>query len=223
VRLLRIDPAANRVVARIALRTPAGKRLAPIDLQVGRGTVWVVGQNAGALRIDPRRNVADRFVPLAGRTGERGIVTDGDGVWVLTGDGRLKQYDAPTGRAVGEVRLRAPAGSFLSWGPRGTLTLARIGADQIALVERASGRLVWQAALGAGLDRFLYDGEALWAHVSSPPGGRVEPDRLIRLDADSGRRLGQVDLPEPGVAGMAKVGRDIWVATPLGKIIIVGR
>ena len=64
VRLLRIDPATNRVVARIPMSGPAGKRFGPLDLQVDGDAVWVVGA-AGALRVDPRRNVPDRFVPIA--------------------------------------------------------------------------------------------------------------------------------------------------------------
>ena len=220
VRLLRIDPATNRVVARIALRPPAGGRFAPIDLQIDRGTVWVIGQSSGALRIDPGRNVPDLFVPLADATGEpRGIVTDRDSVWLLTAGGRLRQYDARTGRVAGEVRLRASADWRLFWGPPGTLTLTS-GTGRIALLERASGRLVWRATLGGDIHRFVFDDDLLWVHVS---GGIGMPDRLVRLDVESGRRRGQVDLPERGVAGMAEVGRDVWVATPGGALVVVRR
>jgi len=30
-----------------------------------------------------------------------------------------------------------------------------------------------------------------------------------------------VILPDEGVAGMTKVGRDLWVATPGGRIVVV--
>jgi hypothetical protein len=225
VRLLRIDPATNRVVARIPMRTPAGARFAPVDLQIDRGVVWAVGVG-GALRIDPRRNVPDLYVPLADKTGDpRGIVTDGDRVWVLTARGRLRSYDARTGRADRQVRVRAPAALSLFWGPPGTLT-ALISKNELALLERANGRVVWQAAFGEDFGRLLFDDGVLWVQFSGPvtssaSAGPAEPDRLARLDADSGRRLGQVDLPERGVAGMAKVGRDLWVATPDGKIVVV--
>jgi len=225
VRLLRIDPATNRVVARIPMRTPAGVRFAPVELQIDRGVVWAVGLD-GALRIDPTRNVPDLYVPLAEKTGDpRGIVTDGDNVWVLTARGRLRVYDARTGRAEREVRVGAPAPVYLFWGPPGTLT-ALTGKNQLALLERASGRVVWRAAFGEDFGWLLFDDGVLWVQYSGPPTssaspGPAEPDRLARVDADSGRRLGDVDLPERGVAGMAKVGRDIWVATPDGKIVVV--
>jgi hypothetical protein len=218
VRLLRIDPTTNRVVARIPMRTAAGDDFGPVDLQIDRGVVWVVGV-AGALRVDPTRNAADRFVDLTDETGAetRGAVTAGDSVWALTVDGRLRQFDAATNRAVGEVHVRAQADSYLGWGPPGTLTL--IGTDQIARLERASGHRLWATTLSGEIRYWTADDEFLWVgHVSRAPGGR---DRLSRLDAESGRRSGHVDLPEPGVAGIAKVGRDIWVSTPGGKIVVV--
>jgi PQQ-like domain len=219
VRLLRIDPSTNRVVARIPMRTPAGARFAPVDLQIDRDVVWALGLD-GALRIDPGRNVPDPYVPLADKAGDpRGIVIDGDSIWVLTARGRLRSYDARTGRAEREVRVRAPAASYLYPGPPappGTLT-ALFGKNQLALLERASGHVVWRDAFGEDFGWLLFDDGVLWVQFS----GAAESDRLARIDAESGRRLGQVDLPERGVAGMAKVGRDLWVATPDGKIVVV--
>jgi sugar lactone lactonase YvrE len=213
VRLLRIDPATNRVVERIPMRTPAGKSFAPFELQIDQGVVWVVGAT-GALRVDPRRNVADRFVRLGEST--RGAVTDGDGVWVLALDGRLRRIDAPSGRAVDEARVRTTADTHLfGGGPRGTLAV--VSGDRIALLDRPSGRTLWAQTLDGEIRYLIGDDEVLWAVVSRAP---AETDRLVRLDADSGRRRGQVALPEPGVTGMAKVGRDLWVATPGGKIVV---
>jgi hypothetical protein len=213
LRLLRIDPETNRIVGRIPMRTPAGKPFGPLELQVDQGVVWVVG-GAGALRVDPRRNVADRFVALSDAT--RGAVTDGEGVWVLTVDGRLRRLDALSGRAMGQVRVRMPADAHLF--PAGPGTLALIGDNQIALLDVPSGRRLWQTTLAGEVRYSLADDDMLWVDVSRAP---VEPEYLVRLDADSGRPRGQVALPEPGVAGMAKVGRDIWVATPGGNIVVV--
>jgi streptogramin lyase len=211
--LLRIDPATNRVVARVPLRSPAGKRFGPLDLQVDGGRVWVIGA-AGALRIDPRRNAPDRFVPLAEPV--RGTVPDGDRVWVLTAAGRLRELDARTGRVASEARVRTPADSRLFGGRRGTLTL--ISANAIALLERANGRAVWRTTLPGDIRYAIGDGDVLWVQVSRDSAGL---DQLFRLDAGSGRRLGHVALPEPGVTGIARVGREVWVATPGGRIVVV--
>jgi sugar lactone lactonase YvrE len=220
VRLLRIDPATDAVVAQIPMRTPAGDRFAPVELQIQRGAVWAVGLD-GALRIDPRRNAGDLYVPLAGKAGDpRGVVIDGDNIWVLTAAGRLRLYDASSGRATGEVRVDAPAPLYLFGGPPGMLTVLT-AKNSLALLERASGEVVWRATLGDDIGWLLFDDGVLWVQytpASDEPGAR---DRLARLDALTGRRLGEVALPEPGVAGMAKAGRDLWVATPGGKIVVV--
>ena len=213
VRLLRIDPRTNRAaVARVPLRTPNGDRFAPLELQVDRGgSVWAIGME-GALRIAPR----GRYVPLAGSAGPpRGVVADGGSIWALTASGRLRLYDADTGRAAGTVRV--PPALRLLGGPPGLLTLLT-AKNGIALIERATGRTVWETQLGDDIGRLLFDGGALWVQYATGPD---EGGRLARLDVDGGRRLGDVALPDSGVAGMAKVGRDLWVATPGGTIIVV--
>ena len=215
VRLLRIDPATNRVVARIRLRTPAGAPFAPLGVQVDAGVVWAVGLD-GAYRIDAHRNVGDRYIPLSGAAGDpRAVVADGDRLWVLTGRGRLVAYDARTGSAGRAVRVEGASPSYLIGGPPGAL-LALMGKSRLALLEPAAGRVRWRATFGADLGWTLVDGAALWVQFS---GG--EAAHVVRVDVESGRRLGQVDLPEPGVAGMAKVGDDVWVATPGGRIVVV--
>jgi hypothetical protein len=225
VRLLRIDPATDRVVARITLRTPAGERFAPVDLQIADGVVWAVGLD-GALRIDPRDNAPDRYVPLAGDAGEpRGIVAERDRIWVLTARGRLRSYDARTGRGDRALRVGAPAPSYLFGGPPGTLT-ALFGKNELALLEQGSAREIWRAAFGDDFGWLLHEDGTLWVQFSGPEissasSRPVEPGRLARVDADTGRVLGEVELPDRGVAGMAKVGRDIWVATPDGRIVVV--
>jgi hypothetical protein len=214
VRLLRIDPSTNRVVARIPMLTPDGHGFGPVELQIGDGVVWVVGQS-GALRIDPGSNAPDRFVSFA-RAAARGVVAEGGRIWELSVDGRLRQFDVRTGQTVSEVGVRVPADSRLFPSGPGTLTL--IGDNRIALVDRSSGRELWHATLAGEIRSWIPDGDSLWAHASRDSAGR---DRLVRLDAGSGRLRGQVELPEPGVAGIARVGRDVWVATPGGKIVVV--
>ncbi len=224
IRLLRIDPETDRVVARIPMRTPAGAPFAPVDLQIDGDAVWAIGID-GALRIDPRTNLPDRHLPLAGKRGDpRGIVIEGAHVWVLTAAGRLRLYDARGGRPAGEVRVQAAAPLYLFGGPRGTLTLL-LDKNEIALVERASGRELWRATLGDDMGWLHYHDGLLWAQVAGSPTANASTsparDWLARLDADSGRRRGQVELPEAGVAGMADVGRELWVATPSGIMIVV--
>lgn len=217
VRLLRIDPATNRVVARIPLRTPAGGGFGVLDLQIDRDVVWVVGV-AVAVPVDPASNVPGRQVSLTGTTGEaaRGAVIAGDTVSVLTVDGRLRRLDSRSGGVKGEARLGTPADAYLYGGRPGTLTL--VAGNEIQLLEAATGRPFWRAALGGEIRYWAPGDDVIWAQVSREPGPR---DRLVRLDAGSGRPNGEVALGEPGVTGMAAVGRELWVATPGGNIVVV--
>jgi hypothetical protein len=222
IRLLRIDPATNHVVARIPMGARAGKPFAPVELQIDRGRVWAIGLD-GALRIDPVRNLPDRYVPLADRSGgPRGTVTDGDRIWVLAADGRLRRLDARTGQAAGELRGLAPEDAYLFAGPPGALTLLT-AKNQLALVEQADGHIAWRVTLGDDIGRLLIDGGRLWVQFDRPltSSGSTTPSELVRIDAATGHPQGEVELPEPGVTGMAKVGQELWVGTPNGTIVVV--
>jgi PQQ-like domain len=221
VRLLRIDPATDRVVARIPMRTPAGARFVPLEVQIDRGAVWAVGLD-GALRIDPRRNVPDAYVPLAGGKGDpRGIVAGRSTVWALTAAGRLRTYDARTGRAAGALTSPSPPAVHLFGGPPNRLTVL-LAKNQLALLERGSGRMLWRATVGEDVGGLLFDRGRLWV-VSADPmrPGATDTDRLVGLDAATGRRVDDVRLPEPGVTGMAKVGGEVWLAMSGGRMVAV--
>jgi hypothetical protein len=214
VTLVRIDPHTNRIVARIPMRTPSGGAFAPRGLQIDKDAVWVEGAG-GMLRIDPDRNVADLFVPLTKPT--RGVVATRDRLWVLSPGGRLRELDARTRRDVGEVSVSGAADTHLSRGRRGTLTL--IGRNEISVIDPASGRARWRTTLEGDIRYWIPGADGtLWVHVTRDSAG---PDRLVRLDGDTGERTGYVDLPEPDVAGMVRVGREVWVGSPGGKVVVV--
>jgi PQQ-like domain len=216
-RLLRIDPASNTVVARIPVPTSGGG-FGPADVQIDGDAVWVVGVH-GALRIDARRNAAERFVSLTRETGggSRGTVAVGGSVWAMTENGRLLRFDGRSGRAAGVARASAPSDSYPYLGHPGMLML--VGTKQLVRLDPATGRTLWQTALEGVSWSLTGDGGTLWAHAARQPNA---PDRLVRLDARTGRRLGYVDLPTTAdVAGIATVGAEVWVAAPAGKIVVV--
>jgi streptogramin lyase len=214
VRLLRIDPRRNRVVARIPLTKPSGGTFSPQGVHVDDGVVWVIG-TAGALQIDPASNTPLRYVPVGGA--ERGVVVSGDTVWLLGLNGRLRQVDARSGRTVHTVRMPVSSGTHLGGGAPGQLSL--VGDRRLTAFDPTNGRVLWRAAFEAPL-RALAPGrdDALWAYLDRTPERR---DRLVRIDAGTGRRTGSVSISEPGAAGLAQVGRELWVASPDGRITVV--
>jgi hypothetical protein len=95
-RVVRIDPASNRLVASVAV--PDGST----RLAVGAGAVWVVSLSDNSVsRIDPASN---RVTPVAVCCGD-GAAGAG-GLWVANGmDRSVLRVDAATGRVVARVPL----------------------------------------------------------------------------------------------------------------------
>jgi RNA polymerase sigma factor (sigma-70 family) len=214
VQLLRIDPRRNRVVARIPLTKPSGGTFSPQGVHVGEGVVWVIGA-AGALQINPVSNTPQRYVPVTGA--ERGVVAGGDALWLLGLNGRLRQVDARSGRTVHTVRMPVSSGTHLGGGAPGQLSL--VGDQRLTAFDPTNGRALWRAAFEAPLRSLAPGrGDTLWAFLDRTPERR---DRLVRIDAGTGRRTGQVDVSDPGAAGLARVGRDLWLASPDGRITVV--
>ena len=102
--------------------------------------------------------------------------------------------------------------------PAGPVYITHEG--DIARADADDGRIAWRRKLGtsvAGLP--LLRGSTLWIHASDAAGR----DRLVELDLDSGEILSRATLPEFGAAGAAFVGRQLWLATPNGHLMVLER
>jgi len=220
VRLLRIDPRTNRVVAHIPMRTGTGARFVPVDVRIAGRTVWAVGLD-GVLRVDPQTDSPDLHIALGTPAGDpRGIVITEEYVWALSAEGRLMRYDTRSGRPSGAQRVHAPVAAYLVGGPSGRLMLL-LGRGGLALIDPSDGRIVWRVAAGKDIG-WVHGREGdLWVQVLAPESSDLAHDQLLRLDPESGRRRGAIELPATGVAGMADVGRDLWTATPGGAVTII--
>jgi hypothetical protein len=214
VRLLRIDPHTNRIVARIPMRKPSGGTFSPQSIQIAGGAVWVIG-TAGALQVDPATGAPMAYVPTA--SAELGVVAGGDALWLLGVDGRLRTVDARTGRTGPTVRVPVTTATHLTGAASGPLLL--IAGNRVTAFNPADGRTLWQAGFEAPI-RFSAPGrgDSLWLYLVRTP---KRHDRLVRVDAATGRRTGQVNVRDPGAAGLAKVGRELWAASPDGSITVV--
>jgi hypothetical protein len=211
VQLVRIDPQRAIVTARIPVRSPRGGNFSPLFVHAGDDYVWVVGRQ-GALRINPRRNAADRFVAYRE---DVQAVADGNRVFTLTTEGNLRELDAATGRVVNDVPVTTRAHERLILGPPGFLALG--GATTLTLLDR-SGKVRWTADVAAEVRAVGFDGDSVWAHVSREPEG---PDRLVRLDAETGRSTGSLGLKATEGVALARVGDELWVADPGGDVTVV--
>jgi hypothetical protein len=81
--LVRVDPATNRIAARIRVGRP---QESPIAIAATAGAVWVVDfGGAQVLRVDPATNRVVARIPVRGGAG--GIATGAGAVWVTSGEG----------------------------------------------------------------------------------------------------------------------------------------
>jgi len=217
-RLVRIDPATNRVTHRVALRLPNGALLTSREVQILDGSPWAIGLE-GALRLNPRDGHVEHFTRLPDAHGEpRFALVAGDSLWVLDRQETLNRYSLATGRRTGALPVRMPEVIAAMPTAAGPVYITHEG--DVARADPDDGRIAWRRKLGtsvAGLP--LLRRAALWIHASDAAGR----DRLVELDLESGETLSRVTLPEFGATGLAFVGRQQWITTPNGHLMVLER
>jgi streptogramin lyase len=214
-RLLRIDPATSRVTDRVPLRLPGGGRLNGFDVQMLGGVPWAIGAE-GAMRINARDGHVEHFTRLRHRIEPFFVIASEDSLWVVGRDQRLVRYDLATGRREGDwpVPIRGSVGVTPT--QAGPVYATHLG--EVARADPADGRLAWRRKLGTGVTGIPYlRGSSLWIHASNAAGR----DRLVELDLASGHTRSSVVLPEFGASGVATVGRQLWITTPNGKVMVL--
>jgi outer membrane protein assembly factor BamB len=216
-RLLRIDPATGGVTDRVALRLPGGGRLTGFDVQMLGGVPWVIG-GEGAMRVNPRDGHVEHFTRLPHRIEPFFVIAAEQSLWVVGRTQRLVRYDLATGRRQGDwpVPIRGSVGVTPT--QAGPVYATHLG--EVARADPADGRLAWRRKLGTSVTGIPYlRGSSLWIHASNAAGR----DRLVELDLASGQTRSSVVLPEFGASGVATVGRQLWITTPNGKVMVLQR
>jgi outer membrane protein assembly factor BamB len=211
-RLVRIDPATNRVTARIALPPPTRSYggIAP-----GVGVMWVVNWST-LLRIDPRTNTIDKRVSVEHNGLQaRGIAADGKELYVLRRDGVLETLDAGTGARLRAVR---PAVTGVMGIAASGIVFMGSGAG-IAAVDSHTGRLVWRTNLGTSrLNAGFFNDRALWIQGTPVTGYR---DQLWRLDGRTGRVTAALPLSDFGANGMLVTRGQVWIMSQAGVLTVI--
>ena len=216
-KILRIDPETNQITSRATL--PARQAPLVFDLQIVNGRPWVLTLR-GAIEVDPATGQPGRFValdPAADEDFPQWTIIAGGELWVLTRAQRIDRYDLATGRRESSLPVRlegawavvpTPDDGLIYSGPSG----------EVARADAEDGRISWRRQIGNTSTLPLVTDDRIWLHASDVDAGR---DRLVEIDTRSGRVLSSTGLPEFGIAGMTFVGRDLWITTPAGKLMIV--
>ena len=106
-KVVRVDPATNRIVARIPVGRP---QESPIAIAAAAHAVWVIDfGDAAVLRIDPATNRVAARIPVHGGAG--GIGVGAGAVWVTSGEGGdqrhgwVQRIDPARGRVAATIGI----------------------------------------------------------------------------------------------------------------------
>jgi outer membrane protein assembly factor BamB len=207
--LLRLDPRSNRVAARV----PLGNTFANGTVPAG-SRVWAIGQN-GAAAIDTARGrvVARIRYSASGFQLVDAFVRDRE-LWMTSADGTVRRYDARTGRRLG--RLPWKTGTTLYPFGDELIAVPRPG-QAVALVDPRTGRARWRASIRGEVHEAEVGGSRVYL-AGTDPSGR---ERFWELDARTGRSLGAVAVPGFSVVGVVPAGRDVWLPTLGGRVVVL--
>ena len=155
-------------------------------------------------------------MPVDGAGLIRGAALQDGVLWVIARSDKLQRFDARTGARLGSVRV--------NWSPEvgvysenGVALTSSVLDGRIARVDLATGRELWVRDVGSRPGWSEVAGRDVWVQVSTGHGR----DRLLRLDARTGKVLSTTVLPDLGVTTMTAVNGQIWVGTPNGTIDVV--
>lgn len=205
--VVRIDPRAGRVRARIAL---AGT---PVALAAGAGSLWAAAEDVGTVvRIDPRSAASVKAIPVGG--GPAAVAFGAGAVWVANAqDGTVSRIDPRTER----VTHTTPVGPE-------PVALAVVGedvwvADRTGGLRRLDARtqdVTRQLRTGSGTAALAVVGDRLWASAVVPTaahrGGtlRIAAPGPFRLDPAPGGFDGNstpyLQLTHEGLLGYRRAG-----------------
>jgi hypothetical protein len=209
----RVDPRANRVVARF----PAGGQN-PAGLAVGAGTIWVVHPDTDeVVRLDPGTGrVVARIklhpLPFQVAPGDRrfvpSLVAVGAGAgWVATGRGAVARIDAASNRVVAVIKLlpNRPAGIAVAGGS----VWVAAGGGGVARIEAATNRLVGTIGLDLYAERVAAGGGTIW--VGGPTTDPIVEiaGAVARIDAATGR-----------VREIVPIGLPVGLAAAAGAVLV---
>jgi hypothetical protein len=202
--MVRIDPASNRIVARIPIALPSA-------LDVGEGAVWVVccESEITLLRIDPTTMRAEMFADL-GTSLATMSVGDGYVWWIRSSEGGgMDRVDPQTGEA---ISINASYNDqFVVPTPR-WIWLINHGAvqrlDTSGSIRDETSKRKADDSIGAS-----YTDGTLW----------INDGGAIGIDARSGTievRIPVFTVKKGWPGGIAQLGNRVWLADPEGNRVL---
>lgn len=207
----RIDPATNKIIAKVSLSGEACAGLA-----FGFGSLWVplCGEQLSLVRVDVHTNKISATLPVGPAGPEGGIAVGTDSIWIVTDkDGTLTRIDAGSGTVRQKVSI--PPGSYNPIFSDGFIWITGFESNTLTAVDATSGKVVTSIPVGPK-PRFLTAGSGSVWTLNQGDG------TISRVDANSKKLAATIGVGIPGPGGDICVGADsVWATVfdvPLSRI-----
>ncbi len=208
--IVRIDPANNKIVARVRISDEACSGLA-----FGFNSVWVpiCGSKPALIRIDAMKNTISAVLPITPAGEEGGVAASDDSVWMVTDkNGTLVRVDPSTNGV--RDRIHIPPGSFNPVFSDGTVWITGIESNVVTAVDASSGKVLASVPVGSK-PRFLTAGAgSIW--ILNQGDGTVS-----RVDEKS-KQVTTIQVGIPGTGGDIDYRADsVWLSVfdvPLTRV-----
>jgi len=195
--VVHIDPATNKIVARVAIPGEACSGLA-----YGFGSIWVpicgkpgkVRSGKGALvRIDAVKNTVSATLAITLAGDEGGITASSDSVWMVTDkNGTLSRIDPATNKV--RQKIAIPLGSYNPIYSHGVVWISGVETNTLTAVDATSGKVLTTIPVGPK-PRFLTAGAgSIWT-LNQGDGS------ITRIDEKSLKVTATIQAGIPGKGG----------------------
>jgi len=216
--LVRIDPATDRVIARVQVGIHASRVL------VQEGFAWVLDDVGGALiKVDVLTNRKVKEFPLQPSLNMRpsGLAGTAGSVWVTLAEtfvlrsgkvlGQLIRIDTSTSVVTAIPIDGLPAGVAVGGGAVWVSSIL-VEPTSIFRIDPATIRVVARVETGHPVSGPLaYADSGLW--VANNDG------YLTRIDSRTNKVVGNFEVGSPQWAAMLPVEKDLWISVPLDNIV----
>ena len=209
--LQRIDPASNKVVAKIDLPGEACS-----GLEEGFGSIWVpICAKAPALaKVDELTNKVMATFPIGPAGPEGGIAASSDSIWMVTDKkGTLSRIDPATGKALQKISI--PPGAYNPVFSKGVVWITGFDSGVLIAVDASSGKVVASISVGPKPRFLAAGGGSVWT-LSQGDGS------VSRVGTKSKKLAATIELGIPGPGGDICYGADsVWTTVfqfPLTRI-----
>jgi virginiamycin B lyase len=201
--VVRIDPATNKIAARVEVRGEACSGLA-----YGFGSIWVplCGERGSLARVDADTNIVRAILPIGPAEAEAGITASEDSIWMMTDKkGTLSRIDPATGTV--RQRISIPPGSYNPLFYNGIIWVTGFDDGVLTAVDASSGEVFGSITVGPK-PRFLTAGSGSVWTLNQGDGS------VSRVDIESKKLTATIRVGTPGPGGEILYGGDsVWTTS----------